>query len=460
MRTTKAWASWRRVQYCTGFTAFFLVIAGYVYLSNFYKAPTCFDDRQNGDEAGVDCGGNCVRICAFSVSQPVVKWSRSFRVTEGVYNAVAYVENLNRDAASASVAYTFTLYDEAGIITERKGVTILPPDGLYPIFEGRIDTGRRKPTRTFIEIEPPEVWQPATVGREQFSVTERELEEADNRPRLNAVLRNNGLEEVKEVEVIATIFDVNGTALASSRTFVDNFSPRSDTQIFFTWPEPIATTLRSCEIPTDVILAIDMSGSMNNDQPNPPEPITTVKEAAANFANRLQEKDQAGVVTFATKAEVVAVLQSGGEAAARAVIELVIDPNEETGFTNTGEGLKVAYAELVSERHNNNARKALVLLTDGLATAPGTENEAEQFALTTANEIKSDDTEIYTIGLGQSVNMDFVRSISTSPNYAFQALSRSDIDNIYKTITSSLCEEGAAVIDVVPKSTSGFVPLR
>ncbi len=460
MRTTSAWAFFRRSQYFTGFAIFFLVIGTWIYFANFYHEPTCFDGKKNGDELGVDCGGSCVRICSFSVEQPVVKWSRAFKVTNGTYNAVAYVENRNREAASSEVKYTFTLYDEAGIIATRSGTTILPPDGLYPIFEGRIDTGRRIPNRTFIEVEPPEVWQPSNAGRDQFTVVERELRSADSKPRLDAVLRNNSLESVKEVEVVATILDVRGTALASSRTFVDDFPARSDTQIFFTWPEPIATTMRSCEVPTDVLVTIDVSGSMDDDGDNPPQPITDVKLAAASFISRLNQNDQVGIATFATDAKVIANLSNNLSAQSAVLAAVQIGTVEQRGYTNTGRGLEEAAKELNSARHNENARKVLVILTDGLATAPGTTEESEAYALEIANSVKGLGIEIYAIGLGQSVNMNFVQSIATSPEHSYQAINSTEVDRIYKNITSSLCEEGAAVIDIIPKSTSGFIPLR
>lgn len=460
MRTTAPWAFWRRAQYFTGFALIFLLIGGYTYYTYFYKSPTCFDGKQNDNEAGVDCGGACTRICAFTVQAPTVKWTRSFRVTDGIYNAVAYVENTNADAASPLVEYKFTLYDNAGIITEKNGTTILPPDGLYPIFEGRIDTGRRVPTRTLIEIKPPEVWQPATSGREAFTVVDRALTNADTRPRLVANLYNNSLEEVKEVEVVATIFDASGTALTTSRTFVDNFAPRSQTELTFTWPEPIARTVRSCEIPTDVMITLDTSGSMNNDGANPPQPLTAVKEAAASFVNRLGSNDRVGVATFATAAKVIAPLKPEAAGVATVISNIAIDPKEEGGVTDTGAGIRAAAAELQSERHNPDARKVLVLLTDGLATAPGDAEEAEGSALTAADEVKAAGIEIYTIGLGASVKMEFVSAIASAPGNAHQALTRNDVDRIYQTITSSICEEGAAVIDVVPKSASGFVPLR
>lgn len=460
MRTTFSWAFWRRAQYLAVFGAIFVVIGVVVYFAYFHKAPTCFDNKQNNGEAGVDCGGNCVRICAMNVSAPTVKWTRSFRVIEGIYNAVAYVENTNLEAASPVVQYTFTLYDNAGIITERSGTTILPPDGLYPIFEGRIGTDRRVPTRTLIEIKPPEVWQPATSGREAFTVIDRTLSEADSRPRLTATLYNNSLEEVKEVEVVATIFDASGTALTTSRTFVDNFAPRTNTELTFTWPEPIARTVRSCEIPTDVMVTLDVSGSMNNDKVNPPEPLTSVKAAAQSFVNRLGESDRAGVATFASIAKIVSPLATDATRTSTVIGGLSIDPKEEGGVTDTGAGIRAAAAELQSERHNPDARKVLVLLTDGLATAPGDSAEAETSALTAAGEVKAAGIEIYTIGLGESVKMEFVSALASSPGNAHQALSASEVDRIYQTITSSLCEAGAAVIDVVPKSASDFVPLR
>ncbi len=458
MRTTALWAFKRRLIYGTFFVAVLLFFFSYIYAKYFYSAPTCFDGKQNKDEIGVDCGGSCVRICAFEVAQPAVKWARSFKVTDGQYNAVAYVENPNRVAASPEVKYTFSLYDDQGLILEKSGTTILPPNSVYPIFEGRIMTGNRVPTRTFLEIEPPELWQPAEAGREQFTIVDRRLSGADEKPRLNAIVRNNSLEEAKEVEVVATIFDARGTALASSETFVDNFAPRSDTNVVFTWPEPIATTLRSCEIPTDVLLAIDVSGSMNDDGKNPPEPLTSVKQAAERFVNRLGGEDQVGVATFATKSQLASPLSSEKSIAAKVIAGLGISPAEESGSTNTGEGLATAGNELISERHNSDARKVLVILTDGLATAP--EEKPEEYALAVANEIKNADIEIYAIGLGERVNMDFVKAVATSPDYAYQALNSGDVDRIYQTVTTSLCEEGAAVIDIIPKTGAAFTPLR
>lgn len=458
MITDRPWAFWRQVQYGSGFGFVLLIIFSIVYMQYIYSSPTCFDNKQNGGEQAVDCGGSCTRICAMSVNEPEAKWARSFRVADSQYNAVAYIENNNKVAASPELTYTFSLYDADGLIVERSGKTILPPDSVYPVFEARINTNGRVPTQTFIELDPVSLWIPAKVGRDQFTVTDRKLSEADGSPKLEAKIRNNALTPADEVEVIATIFDANGNALTSSRTFLDNLQPRSEAQAVFTWPEPIAKTVRSCEVPTDIILAIDLSGSMNSDGDNPPQPLTSVLGAAHSFIKRLQENDQVGVVTFATQGAVHTPLTNQLGTASEQVKKLSIDPKEETGATNPGDALLRVLEEFNSPRHSMQARKVVVLLTDGLATAP--DKDPDLFALQNAQLVKESGINIFTIGLGESVNMDFVKSLASSPLQSYQAVSTADVDRIYKMITTALCEDGSAVIDIVPKTDASFAPLQ
>lgn len=450
----RMWAFWRRVQYGTGFSLFWILVFSFVYFQYIYQAPTCYDNWQNGDERGVDCGGSCNKVCTADVIKPQISWSRSFQVTEGQYNAVAHIVNRNQNAGAPEVRYTFSLYDQQGLITERTGSTVLPPDSEYPVFEARIDTQGRVPTQTLFEIEPIDTWVKAEGGTEQFRLVERQLKNADAQPRLDATLYNNNLSDISEVEVVAIIFDANGNALTASRTFIDDFPGRSETDVVFTWPQPIAKTIRSCEIPTDVVLAVDLSGSMNNDQEDPPEPITSVLQAAKAFVQRMQNGDQASLVTFATEADIAVPLTTSLTEVATQVEALAIDPAEETGSTNTGEALTQATQELVSERHNAEARKVMVLLTDGLATAP--DEEPEAYALEAAANAKQAGITVYSIGLGEQVNMDFVRSLASSPEQSYQAVSSASVDAIYKTITTDICEDGAAVIRVITKTDAGL----
>jgi Mg-chelatase subunit ChlD len=457
MQNFRPWAFWRRIQYATGFLTFLTLVFVAVHYSFFYAPPNCFDTIQNGTEIGLDCGGACTRICAFTVAPPTVTWAKSFEVIAGQYNAVAYIENKNRGAGTPTLQYVFKLSDRAGLITERRGSTVLPPDSTYPVFEGRIDTFGRVPTETTLELLPADTWLPSTFGRGQFKTVDINLVEADARPKLKVKMENTELIEAKNVEVVATIFDARGIPLTASQTFVDIFPGRSQADLVFTWPHPIAKTIRSCAVPTDIVVAIDLSGSMNNDGGNPPEPISSVRTAASTFVSNLRPDDRIAVVTFATTASTPLQLASDAGTAAARIKQLSIDPTEETGSTNTGEGLIAAQAELRSSRHNPDARKVVVLLTDGLATGP--DIEPELYAKTQADVLKADGVTLYTIGLGSSVNMEFLQALASTPTQAFAAPTTDILGSIYQTITASICEDGAAKIDVIPKASGNFPPL-
>lgn len=454
----RPWAFWRRMQYGSGLLCILLVCAGAAYLKFGYKAPSCTDGIWNAEERGIDCGGSCQKICLADIVSPEVLWAESFQITEGQYNAVAYIENRNKSVGTPELRYQMKLYDDAGLIVERIGTTVLPPDSVYPIFEGKILTGDRIPTRTVFEYEEGSTWLTGTVGREQFEVKRRELVGVDQKPRLIAELYNTSRETAEDIEIVATIFDSRGTPLTTARTIVESLDGMKTSEVFFTWPFPIAKTLRSCEVPTDVMLAIDLSGSMNNDGDTPPEPITSVLTAAKAFVGRLKEQDQVGVVTYATHAELVTGLTPDSVGVGNSIPRLVIDPKEERGSTNIGEALKFMKDELASARHNEDARKIAIILTDGLATAP--KDNPEVYAEGEAVALKDLDTKLFTIGLGKGANTEFLKSLASRPTDYYNAPTTRELESIYTSITESICEDGPTVIEIIPKARTSFeVPI-
>ncbi len=457
MSINRPWAFWRRVQYGTGFFLILASLVGGLYALYLYTPPGCLDGKENGSETGKDCGGRCARICSIAVEEPYVKWVRAFRVVPGQYNAVAYIENRNVNVGSPNLGYTIKLFDAQGLITEKRGETPLPPNTVYPLFEGRIATGERVPTQAIIEFDEDQVWVNAVSNDERFTLERRELNGADTKPILTATLKNESLDEATDVDVVATIFNREGTALTASRTKIPSFPGRSSREITFTWQEPIAKTIRSCEVPSDIILAIDLSGSMNNDGGTPPEPITSVLRSAEAFTGKLGETDQLGLVTYATDAFLETALTGAHADVGSRIRSLIIDPQEEKGSTNTGDAINRAREELTSPRHNADARKVLILLTDGLATGPG--DTPEDYAREAAAALKSEDIELFTIGLGKELNEAFLAELATDAKHYFRSPTTATLGQIYEDITGALCEEGAAVIEIVPKQSASYTPI-
>jgi len=418
-----------------------------------YEDPTCFDNKKNGDESGVDCGGSCILICTSQTLAPEVLWSRSFEVVPGVYNLIAYIENPNLQSEVLVAPYSFKVYGQDNeLILERKGVTNIPQRKAFAIFEGTVRTGDKIPTRVSFEFERPLVWQRIEEKEPDIEVQSTVLVGTDTAPRINAVLENKSVDNLENVEVIVIIFDSDNNAIHTSRTIVEKFDRGTKRELAFTWPQPFDTAFGVCSTPVDVALVIDRSGSMNDDGLNPPEPLTTVKEAAKTFVEQLTNQDKVSVVSFATEGSLDISLTTNGLSAQGAINSIAIGPNENTQYTNILDGLTAAYQELTSERDNPGTDNVIVLLTDGIASRPVDKNNVnypEESALAFADQIGSS-TGVYTIGLGSKVNSEFLKGIATGEQYYYTAPSRDDLEAIYKQIATSICKKGPNVIQIIP----------
>jgi len=478
MSTFRPWAFWRRVKYGTGFATLWTLVGTFVYFGFFYVPVNCFDNVLNGDEGGIDCDGSCVRICPFSVVPPQVVWAESFKIIDGQYNAVAYIENKNLEAATPALAYTFRLLDGEEVIAEHSDVTILPPNSVYPIFAGRIETvDDREPTETTIEINPADVWQPANIGRDQFRTLDFELLSTDARPRLNVKIENTELTEARDVEVVATIFSQSGKPLTASQTFIDDFSARSTEEIVFTWPRSIAKTVRSCEVPSDIMLILDRSGSMAADGGSPPQPLESAKQAAKSFVGLVRDHDLLGYFSYATTpSSPMEQMLTGNLNSVSTAIQGTVMGEDGVQYTNMGEAFDIALQELTGSRHREDARKVIVFLTDGDVTRPlnpGTgeadREYAAQYALDMADKAKEEDVTIYTIGLGdffsnknEDVERDvqLISDLSSGDDFYFKAPTVADLDAVYKEIAVGICEDGISRVDIITKTKTNFAPLR
>ena len=246
------WALKRQFFY-VGVFILFLLVLGFLIISPYVnKIPSCTDNIQNGDEAGIDCGGSCAKVCSFQVDQISVLWSRTFEVIPGRYNAVAYLENHNKNAAINKISYKFRFADKNNIyIGKREGQAFIPPSGKFAIFEAGIGVGNSVPVYTSFEFTETPVWDNVPVDKLnqlKVLVSDIKLENQNTTPHLSATLKNNSLFTIPEVGVVALLYDDKGNAVSASRTYIDILGPDESKSIDFTWPEPITENVIAKEI--------------------------------------------------------------------------------------------------------------------------------------------------------------------------------------------------------------------
>lgn len=457
------WSQRRKITYALATAGALILVASYPAYRLFYTAPTCFDQKQNGDELGVDCGGSqCALYCPAQVKAPRVLWVKAFRVSPGRYDVGAYVENPNISAGVKNARYLIHVLDETGqTIAERAGSIELDPASTELIFEGGFAL-TVTPGKVEIEFNKYDIAHFVKARPTPLIVMSKNqsLKNSDTVPRFDATLVNTDLvNDVGRVELGAIIYDPARNPIAISRSYVDTIAKGTEQPIFFTWPNRFTKNPRGaiCITPVDTMLVFDRSGSMDAGRRNPPEPLTTAKKAASAYVEAADLLDKVGLVSFATTVSnpIDHELSVDHTKVIDAVTNIAIRKGS-LQYTNLGDAIKDAFLELVSTRHTNSAKQVIVALTDGVANRPldpanpKNTSYAGEYAARQANIARVAGIDIYAVGLGKDLSLPFLRDrIATDPAHFFNAPTANDLQAIYKNIAESVCKEGNFLTEIV-----------
>jgi hypothetical protein len=216
----------------------------------FHKAPSCSDGVQNGDETGVDCGGSCSLICPDDSLPMLFKGDpQVLPITSSTYDVVAYVQNPNATGEVTSAPYTITLYDAStsAPVSTIQGSTYIPPASTFALFSGPLFFATSTPTHATF------TWGNLVYKKNinpvpQLTIENTTLLNASTSPRIEATVLNDTLQTVSNVELVALIFDENGTIVHASRTVLESLAPGESQPIVYTWPAPFVGTTTVVEI--------------------------------------------------------------------------------------------------------------------------------------------------------------------------------------------------------------------
>lgn len=246
------WAFRRQFFYIIILILFIAVFGFLIAYPSLNKEPSCTDNKQNGTETGVDCGGMCTRACLMQVDSISILWSRAFKVVPGRYNAVAYLENHNINTAVEKINYRFRFADANNVyIGKREGSTYVPPSGKFAVFEPAIAIGNSIPVYTSFEFTQVPQWLTLSqekINQLQILTSKITLADEDTSPVLSATIKNNSLFMIPEVDVVAILYDTNHNAISASRTYLNYFAGEESRDINFTWPEPLPSKVIYKEI--------------------------------------------------------------------------------------------------------------------------------------------------------------------------------------------------------------------
>ncbi len=244
-----SWGTSRRNTILFILFIFIAVPVGIVAFILFYEKPNCFDNKQNGSETGVDCGGTCQLLCTVQQIEPVVLWERSFRVADGVYNLLAYVENPNTNAYLKNASYEFKMYNEENVlIGEKTGVISIAPKSARPILVNNVQTFEQIPMRVEFKFTSELVFEQAEPKDSIILIKDEFIENEKTSPRVKAKIQNLSLKKIEHIDVVVLLYDVFDNVIATSNTYVDVLDSEDVRDIVFTWPQGFVEDVARIEL--------------------------------------------------------------------------------------------------------------------------------------------------------------------------------------------------------------------
>lgn len=244
--------SWRARRQLAVIGIITAVIGGVVlwFSSRFIPTPTCFDNRQNRGEVGVDCGGPCAP-CELKNPKPLsVFWARIAPAGGDLYDAAALVENQNQALASGDIRYEFTLFDELGLIARKIGTTFIYPQERLIIAEPALRT-TRKPARVEFRVTGI-TWRTSQESSPVIIVEHRDYtitqEEEKKKSVVTADIFNASPFAFRAFEVTVAVFDVAGNLIGANKIAGDNLAAGGRVKIKSLWPSALLGDVEKIDI--------------------------------------------------------------------------------------------------------------------------------------------------------------------------------------------------------------------
>lgn len=184
----------------------------------------------------------------------------------------------------------------------------------------------------------------------------------------------------------------------------------------------------------DLVLVIDSSSSMSEPTAGAASKLDAAVMAARVFLDQLSlGRDRAALVVF--NASVTVLVPLTGD---RALLDAALGANLPQGTgTRIGAAIAAGAAELAAARPGS--QRAMVVLTDGQGT-----DEDPGAAQRAADGAKAAGITLYTVGLGQDVDLSALRALASGPDHCFLAPDAAELAAIYRGIAGVLPCAGEA----------------
>jgi hypothetical protein len=209
----------------------YLVIALFIFLGIYrtwiFKAPTCFDQIQNQNETGIDCGGPCIPCGLKNLSIDASSTTPNPIALQAGQDQSAILAILKDDSADYGVTFSYDIavYNIIGQrIDDRPGVSSILPNGtryivLTNVASNASDVGVINMTTSNIK------WASSTdMTRYNLTINGITTKVGQSGGYVGGTIANTGPAAISAIRLSAIIHDASGKIIGASEADIGSLA--------------------------------------------------------------------------------------------------------------------------------------------------------------------------------------------------------------------------------------------
>ena len=193
----------------------------------FSATSSCFDNRQNGTETGVDCGGGCIS-CEIKNLSPLSLLPATLFSADRVFSASAELQNLNLNYGAKTFDYEVNFYDASGKVLETRGnKSFIYAGETKNLIEAGVRITNGIPARAEIKLEEKSiVWEKAeNFSSPKYDLKDSAAELENGQAVVSGNITNPNNFIISKIIINAFLIDKSGVKIGASKTELQNVRP-------------------------------------------------------------------------------------------------------------------------------------------------------------------------------------------------------------------------------------------
>lgn len=213
------------------------IVAGFYFLFLRGGTASCFDNKQDGGETGVDCGGPCAAVCIPSTLQNISVVRGSVLVFNPYpelsslpvhYTLLAQVANVNAEFGTKAMDYQFNLYSAPNALVQSvPGRSFIYGGEVKYLIVPNLSVSEPVDYAT-LTVQSSTTWTPSSTmgGVPQFGNPLPIVGSAltSSTITVNGRLTDGDASSFTNVLIVAVFYDASGNAVGASQTVVDRIA--------------------------------------------------------------------------------------------------------------------------------------------------------------------------------------------------------------------------------------------